>query len=96
MAGTISALERASRASPGVDAGIGCEVRSRLHVAVRATVREVCLIGVTARPESWAVGAPLTWSGRVYRVETTQDTPAGPGYAHLGPWGDGAQATALA
>jgi hypothetical protein len=98
MAGTIAALERTAlertaRASPGVDAGPGCEVGSSPRSAAHASVREVCLIGVAARPESWAVGAPLPWWGRVYRVETTQDTLAGPGYVHLAPWGEEVRAT---
>jgi len=89
MAGTISAPGRPARSSPGVDAGSECRVRSGPRDAAagsaRASVREVCLVGVAARSGSWAVGDRLPWSGRVYRVRSIQDAPAGCGYVHLGP-----------
>ena len=88
---SVSTPGRPARSSPGVD--VGCEYQGR---SARASVREVCLVGVAARPASWAVavGDHVTWSGRVYRVESTQDAPPGCGYVHLGPCDDGAPATA--
>lgn len=57
------------------------------------SVREVCLLGpVPSAPlgSSWSAGDRLTWSGRSYRVEATQDAPWGaPGYMHLASAGEG-------
>jgi hypothetical protein len=41
-------------------------------------VREVRLVASARPSQGWAAGERVTWSGRVYRVEATQD-PGGPG-----------------
>lgn len=57
----------------------------------RPSIREVCLLGTTKA--GWASGQQVTWSGRAYRVEATQDEPAGAGdvlrYVHLSSPGEG-------
>jgi hypothetical protein len=55
----------------------------------RATVREVCLIGLD-RPsveEDWPAGREVTWQGRTYQVRASADDgpidPSGRRYVHL-------------
>jgi hypothetical protein len=55
----------------------------------RATVREVCLIGLD-RPsaeEDWPAGREVTWLGRTYQVRASADDgpidPSGRRYVHL-------------
>jgi hypothetical protein len=62
----------------------------------RPSIREVCLVGIGARPApegAWASGGRVTWSGRDYRVEATQVRAAGSDeplrYVHLAALAEG-------
>jgi hypothetical protein len=62
------------------------------RAATLTSVREVRLVASARPSQAWTAGERVTWSGRVYRVEATQD-PSGPGadaddatgYVHLSP-----------
>lgn len=84
MAGTISASGRAAR-PPGASAGMEAGEAVGPGVPGVASVREVCLIGGESKPGPWAPGDRVSWSGRAYRVEVTEDTREGSVYVHLGP-----------
>jgi hypothetical protein len=58
----------------------------------RATVREVCLIGLDRRSAvgEWTAGREVTWLGRAYQVRATavegaEAPPSGSGGADVGP-----------
>ena len=51
---------------------------ARTRGSASASVREVCLVASARPSQAWAAGERVTWSGRLYRVEATQD-PSGPG-----------------
>jgi hypothetical protein len=58
----------------------------------RASVREVCLIGLDRRDavDDWTAGREVTWLGRTYQVraaagEGAEAPPSGPGGADIGP-----------
>jgi hypothetical protein len=57
----------------------------------RATVREVCLIGLDrpAGVEEWPAGREVTWLGRTYQVRASAgdgpNDPADRRYVHLTP-----------
>jgi hypothetical protein len=62
------------------------------------SIREVCLLGIGARPVpevACASGGRVTWSGRAYRVEATQvraaeaDEPLPLRYVHLSALAEG-------
>lgn len=72
----------------------GSRLRRR---AARPSVREVCLLAVSPHQAAWEAGDRVTWSGRAYRVETTQVRAGGEGwgesdarrYVHLAEAGGG-------
>jgi hypothetical protein len=66
-------------------------VRARRRAA-SASVREVCVLGISRKEPRWAPGDQVTVSGRTYRVEATQGRSGddeAPCYAYLTAEGEG-------
>ena len=68
------------------------QLRSR--GVARASVREVCLVGVgvEAARTCWTLGDRVTWSGRAYQVTAAHpragDLDGAPRYVHLSAEGE--------
>jgi hypothetical protein len=67
-------------------------VRARRRAA-SASIREVCLLGLSRKEPRWAPGGQVTVLGRSYRVEATQgragDDDEAPCYVYLTAEGEG-------
>jgi hypothetical protein len=78
-----------------VSGGVRSKGQSKRR-AVRASIREVCLVGIEsagacpAPARVWAAGRRVTWSGRAYRVEAAQGEADEPRrYVHLAALAEG-------